>query len=897
MLNRKNISIACFIIFSLFLVCSVSADLYIKPAKLGAYRLEVYPFFPATLEKNFEVKNLYNYTIEISLRPTENLTDIIEISEANFTLQPNESKIIDYTVSVKESGVYSGGIIIAANALGRFSNIAYQNEITLVVTKHNVMPEIFLGITVLAIAVPIIYLAYKKKVFKKIKPNKRYLTLTLMIIFSLIFISSVQAANVAMVVKSSTSLSDLHEKKIYNTLQQMMHTITLVDQYNQVDYHNYDLIVVAGRPSSDAALDNFVAYLPVNEIPTIAIDYHYIDDWGWVKPGGRSTLVSSQPQNVYIAEEHPLTEGFSLDEKVFVHVIQGKTTLDLVKEYTNLTFAATANKIGNQGTIAYGLPNTQLTDGKSVGSHSAVVFFGVTYTQYWTDEAVQLFKNAVDWLLNLDFNPPTTPVLTAPASSRTTSVKWQWTASNHISGVKNYQFQVSESTNFTTTLVNTNTPYLTYTVNGLTDGKTYYARVRAMNYLGVYSDWSNTVKTVVDLSDIFIQVNSPTPNTTVNVGDSIFVNATVQATRNISYCSALIGNYSVNLTYDKNKGICLGNIVVPSSPTGWTNLTVSATNSVGGTNSTNVRINVQSSSVQLVQAPSGGGGAYSAFPILILEASDVQLYEDTMSSFTVKARNGGNTVLHGVKISISGLNFDYSIEPSSLIDLDVVTSQEYTITLKIPDKSVSEQEITIKALSFEMTRTKKINLTVLQKILVPVLQPVSIELPIFVEGEESSVNITIENIGNLTTTATASILLPEGWTSVASSEVSEINPEEQSKFLFFVTPSNNSGSIDFDVSYLSNSEEKKFSQGTNVTVNPRLTITGMIVSALSAPEVYVPASAAVILILIFLFRKKIPTPKGLSRFFGYKQNPVTAPRRRINPASSYLRWERRRLNK
>jgi hypothetical protein len=904
MSNRKNLSIVSFIVISLFLVSCVSADLYVKPAKQGIIRLELYPFFPATLARSFELKNLYNFTIDIGVKPTDNFLNLLEVPVQNFSLAPNESRMVQYTISVKEPGNYFGGLIISANAPGKTSNVVYQSDLTIIVTKHNIILEIFLGIIVLAILVPIVYLAYKKKMFKKIKIKKRYLTLIFVIAFGFLFLSTVQAAKVAMIVQSSTSLSDMHEKKIYQTLQNMKYTVTLVDKYTQINYNNYDLIVVAGRPASEG-LDSFVANLPVNEIPTVAVDYYYPDKWGWVEPDGRSTLISSQPQSVYIKEQHPLTEGFALNQKVYVHLIQGKTIVDLIKGSTNLTFVATANTKGTQGAIAYALPNTPLTNGKSVGNHAAVVFFGVTYPYYWTDDTVQLFENAVNWLANLDFNPPTTPVLTAPASSRTTTVKWQWTASNHSSGIKNYQFQISNSPKFNTTLVDITTSALNYTANNLIDGKTYYARVRALNYLEVYSEWSNTTKTIVDLSDIFVAINSPTTNTSVKVGDSIFVNATVQATRSITSCAASIADQTTNLTYDSNTTFCSGNFIISNVSSGLTNLTVSAANYLGTTNSSNVLIDIQSAPAQTSSGTTGGGGSdwsSSYLPALWLDANDIKAYENTVSTFTVKVRNVGTIAVHDVKVLLTGTDLTYDVEPN-LIDLSSGSSQEYKITLQIPDNSAGKYEITIKAIGYETYKAKKITLTVLPKILIPVLQAVSIELPTFYENESTSTNITIQNMGNLTTIATTYLTLPDNWTAENSSQSLEIKPGEQQKFSFIVTPSNVSGEIKFDVKYLADGQEKYLSESTSTTVNSRSEpeeeqpqpITGMIISTLLLPQVYVPSTAGVVLLVIFLFRKNILKTKGISKiFFSHRESVLaTTPKRKINPASSYSRWERR----
>lgn len=222
------------------------------------------------------------------------------------------------------------------------------------------------------------------------------------ILFSTLLVSNAYAStkSVALVVKDKNSLSEVHEKKIYWILKDLGLDLTLVDKSVSVNYNNFDLIVVAGRPliSEKYQLDSFVANIPVNEVPTIGIDFGYLDDWGWARQSGVSSSIGSKRQNIYITKEHPLTWRFFLGEDAYVHTVQGYTIIDIIGGYTNLQSVASTSTIEKYGVIRYGSPNTQLYDGKKISDHSAVVFFGITYPIYWTNEAEQLFENAVIWL-------------------------------------------------------------------------------------------------------------------------------------------------------------------------------------------------------------------------------------------------------------------------------------------------------------------------------------------------------------------------------------------------------------------------------------------------------------------------------------------------------------------
>jgi len=209
------------------------------------------------------------------------------------------------------------------------------------------------------------------------------------------------AMTAALVVKDKDSLSDLHERRIDWILQEMGFDVTLVDADASVDYYDFNLIVVAGRPTGDQ-LGSFAASVPVNEVPTIAMGNNYLEDWGWAVAPGISSWTSSKRQSIYITKEHPLTWEFFLDEKLYVHTVQGYNMIDLVDGYTNLQSVASASTKEKYGVIRYGLPGALLYDGKEISDDSAVVFFGITYPNYWTEEAEQLVDRIQDCRWNHD---------------------------------------------------------------------------------------------------------------------------------------------------------------------------------------------------------------------------------------------------------------------------------------------------------------------------------------------------------------------------------------------------------------------------------------------------------------------------------------------------------------
>ena len=215
-------------------------------------------------------------------------------------------------------------------------------------------------------------------------------------------LSSVQAIKVALIVKNATSLSNQYEKKVNNTLTTMGFDVTPIDKDSTVDYSQFDLIVVAGRPGniySYQHLDSFVADLPVNDIPTVAIDSSYPDDWGWIMPGTMSTLSSTDIQKVKIVNDSTsITDGYNLDQIIEVHIVGGRSIIDIVDAKHKLTPIASIVSNENNAVIAVAESGTELYNNQT--NKCRIVFFGITNPIYWSDDAISLFKNSINWVLS-----------------------------------------------------------------------------------------------------------------------------------------------------------------------------------------------------------------------------------------------------------------------------------------------------------------------------------------------------------------------------------------------------------------------------------------------------------------------------------------------------------------
>jgi len=228
--------------------------------------------------------------------------------------------------------------------------------------------------------------------------KNKYLVLGL---FLSLLVSSVLANDVALVVKDANNLNYNHEYKINRILKDMGFDVVLIDKNSGiVDYSQFSLIVIAGRPSnvySYEFLDSFVANIPVNDYPSVVIDSSYPDDFGWIEPGAASTLFSNRAKYIKIENAHPILSGHDIGDKVLTHIVGGQTVLDLEISRSKLVPVASFDNSYGTSVISVAEPGQELYNGKI--TQARVVFFGITNSLYWTYESEELFENAVWWVL------------------------------------------------------------------------------------------------------------------------------------------------------------------------------------------------------------------------------------------------------------------------------------------------------------------------------------------------------------------------------------------------------------------------------------------------------------------------------------------------------------------
>jgi hypothetical protein len=762
--------------------------------------------------------------------------------------------------------------------------------------------------------------------------NSKFIsTLAVIPLLLMIIPSLVAAKNVALAVMNASNLDAIHEQPIYDILKFMNETVTVVDQNSNVNWSNFDLIVVAGRPPSAAPLpSSFAQNIPVNSIPTIGIDFYNLYPWGWVKNGGANNIISGGKQVIIInSNNHPITAGYSSGQIVYAQNQSVFSNVDMTAGTSNFTYVANLDQQGDGG-ISFAAPNTLLANGKSISSNSAAIFIGVLSPAYWTQDTVNIFKNAVNWITNINYVAPTTPVLSGPGTSITSSAAYIWSVSSGPNGIQGYEVQISLSPDFKQIIVDTQTSSLSYTLNGMNDGQKYFVRVRAIDFLNLKSPWSNTITTVADFAPIILTIISPASGSDLPVGQTAAINVSVSSPRlQNSVCAFyidqnLIGTLQVNLTIMS----CSGSITIPqltSGPTS-TNFNVSVTDIFGGTNSTSIPITVsnrQTSSsattsatapVQTSSSGSSDGGSYYYSILSVTTPTNETFYTNSQNSFTITVRNDGNQAVRAVKIWATSSNLSVSVSPAGTYDFNA--GEQKTYTVNVQTSVAGNYNLVIRTLSYETTETAKtIPILVTEKPIIVDIGITNIEIPDFAEGTTSLTNITLINKGNVAGTANVNLALPDGWTASSSTASVDLQPNQQATLAFEITPSTTSGNLTFSGIFSAANTTKSFSYPTEVSAksnpNSLAGITGALATIFENPTILVPTiiAAGVLFTLYYKFRtvesfSKYVWPKGVKSFTSvapksHQKNNFTAKKPFPSVAShsknnAYEKWERSR---
>ena len=121
------------ILLVLLIPAVFSIEVYVRPAKIVA-RMNVTSGEISTYTGFLEVKNQNNFTVNVTLNPQGDLVGKVDFTEESLTLEPEESKNIDFTININQPGNYQGTIVVtylAENTLG----VGLQADIIVIATE------------------------------------------------------------------------------------------------------------------------------------------------------------------------------------------------------------------------------------------------------------------------------------------------------------------------------------------------------------------------------------------------------------------------------------------------------------------------------------------------------------------------------------------------------------------------------------------------------------------------------------------------------------------------------------------------------------------------------------------------------------------------------------------
>lgn len=127
-MNPQKTLFVSMLILSFFLIQSASALIvYLRPPKMIIYT-NVTPVVATEIERSLEIRNENNVTMSVEFRPGGDIQDITHLDQQNITLEPKETRDVNFTVTLTEPGSYYGKIIVTYST-ETSPGIALQAEI------------------------------------------------------------------------------------------------------------------------------------------------------------------------------------------------------------------------------------------------------------------------------------------------------------------------------------------------------------------------------------------------------------------------------------------------------------------------------------------------------------------------------------------------------------------------------------------------------------------------------------------------------------------------------------------------------------------------------------------------------------------------------------------------
>lgn len=225
---------------------------------------------------------------------------------------------------------------------------------------------------------------------------RKYILSLFVIVFLLASLATVCAGDVAYITKGSV------DNNLLNSINELGYSINYIDnsEIATTNFSEYDMLLVP-----DESFRDYVDDIPVNEINAVILNSYYMDEWNWVTDGVYQ-ISSNQPLEAEVLDSNlRITQGVSELLKVYTQGTSGGVGIPIYFLSKNKKAAGLKGAVSPEGNsydflIAKAQEGTALKNGEI--SHARTVFFGITESEFWTNESERLFKNSLQWVMEGD---------------------------------------------------------------------------------------------------------------------------------------------------------------------------------------------------------------------------------------------------------------------------------------------------------------------------------------------------------------------------------------------------------------------------------------------------------------------------------------------------------------
>jgi len=342
----------------IFLVGSVSAILgSTSPTNINL-NIEVDGLNVTEVEESILVKNINSFPVDIVLSIQQG-SNFLELVDSSFSLNIGEEKNAKFLVKVTDAGIYNGKINVLFKPQGGGSTISILSTITVIAEEVIVEEE------------PTNETPEENEVDNR--------------------------TDVAYVVKTNSN------SFLTSELNALGLTYDVITEENvlSTDFSQYKMILV-GNDKFDNPND-----IPVSKYKSLIINsYHYykkgilfIDpQFGWSSKKGTQSSPSSikiNDFNISITSNLPeIFKGYTISDP--------NVQTDYLRERKATGIRLIAQLSGSSHTIedsviAVVYPGAKFLNGNIAQKRS--LFFGITKSEFWTQESKQLFRNSIMWVV------------------------------------------------------------------------------------------------------------------------------------------------------------------------------------------------------------------------------------------------------------------------------------------------------------------------------------------------------------------------------------------------------------------------------------------------------------------------------------------------------------------